>query len=79
MSINILHQPPSFQPVLTNGLFYTVSADTTDRYKFRYTYDVYVENNLIFQGKSTPNPYDLGVIDISRILKTYCENNPIAV
>jgi len=79
MSINILHSPPSFQPVLTNGLFYTVSADTTDKYKFRYTYDVYVEDNLIFQGKSTPNPYDLGVVDISRILKTYCENNPIAV
>jgi len=79
MSINIVHQPPSFQPVLTNGLFYTLSADTTTKYKFRYTYDIYVENQLIFQGKSTPNPYDLGVIDISRILKTYCENNPIAV
>ena len=79
MSINIIHQPPSFQPVLTNGLFYTISADTTNTYKFRYTYDIYVDGQLIFQGKSTPNPSDLGVIDVSRILKTYCENNPIAV
>lgn len=79
MSISIVHQPPSFQPVLTNGLFYTVSADTSNKYKFRYTYDLYVNGSNVFQGKSTPNPYDLGVIDVSRVLKTYCENNPIAV
>lgn len=79
MSIAVLNQPPSFQPVLTNGLFYTVSADTTNTFKFRYTYDLYVNGTNVFQGKSTPNPYDLGVIDVSRVLKTYCENNPIAV
>jgi hypothetical protein len=77
--INIIHEPPAFQPVLTNGLFYTVSADTTNKFKFRYTYDLYVNDEVVFQGKSTPNPSDLGVIDVSRILKTYVENNPIAV
>lgn len=79
MSINIIKTPPNFQPVLTNGLFYQVSADTTDRYKFRYTYDIYVEGTKIFQGKSTPNPFDFGVIDVSRVLKTYCDNNPISI
>jgi hypothetical protein len=79
MSISILHEPPSFQPVLTNGLFYTVSADTSNTFKFRYTYDLYVNGTNVFQGKATPNPSDLGVIDVSRILKTYVENNPIAV
>ena len=79
MSINIIKTPPSFQPVLTNGLFYTISADTTNTFKFRYTYDLYVNGSVVFQGISTPNPFGLGVIDVSRILKTYCENSPIAV
>ena len=79
MSINIIKTPPSFQPVLTNGLFYTISADTTNTFKFRYTYDLYINGDVVFQGISTPNPFGLGVIDVSRILKTYCENNPIAV
>ena len=79
MAINISYQPPAFQPVLANGLFYTISADTTDTFKFRYTYDIYVEGQNIFQGKATPNPYGLGVIDVSRILKTYVANNPISL
>ena len=79
MSIAILHQPPTFQPVLTDGLFYTISADTINNYRFRYTYDLYVNGLNVFQGKATPNPYGLGVIDTSRILKTYCENNPFGL
>ena len=79
MSIAILHQPPTFQPVLTDGLFYTISADTTNNYRFRYTYDLYVNGLNVFQGKATPNPYGLGVIDTSRVLKTYCENNPFGL
>ena len=79
MSIAILHQPPTFQPVLTDGLFYTISADTINNYRFRYTYDLYVNGVNVFQGKATPNPYGLGVIDTSRILKTYCENTPIGL
>ena len=79
MSIAVLYEPPIFQPVLTNGLFFTVSADTTNNYRFRYTYDLYVNGNNVFQGKATPNPFGLGVIDVSRILQTYCENSPISV
>ena len=79
MSIAILNEPPIFQPVLTNGLFFTISADTTNNYRFRYTYDLYVNGNNVFQGKATPNPFGLGVIDLTRILQTYCSNMPISV
>jgi hypothetical protein len=79
MSIAVLYEPPIFQPVLTNGLFFTVSADTTNNYRFRYTYDLYVNGVNVFQGKATPNPFGLGVIDVSRILQTYCSNSPISV
>ena len=79
MSIAIIHEPPQFQPVLTDGIFYTFSADTTGVYKFRYTYDVYVNGTLEFSAKATPNPFGVGLADISRVLKTYCFNNPIGL
>jgi hypothetical protein len=79
MSIAILHEPPKFQPVLTDGIFYNISASTINNYRFRYTYDLYVDGQLKFSGKATPNPFGIGVIDVSRILKTYCENNPIGL
>ena len=75
--INFTHTPPSFSPVYTDGLYFVVSADT-NHFKFRYTYNIYVDGNLEFEGKATPNPFGLGVIDVSRILKTYVKNNPIS-
>lgn len=78
MSLSIIDTPEDFQPVYSDGLFFTISADTTDKYKFRYTYEVYVDDLPVFAGKSTPNPYGLGVIDVSRIVKTYTTNNPIS-
>ena len=79
MSLSILDTPQDFQPVYSDGLFFTISGDTTNKFKFRYVYDIYVEGNLVFQGKSTPNPYSLGVVDVSRIVKTYTENIPISL
>jgi hypothetical protein len=78
MSLTFTNTPPDFQPVLADGLFFTVSADTSNTFKFRYVYELYVQDTLVFQGKATPNPYSLGVIDLQQILETYCFNNPIA-
>ena len=78
MSISILQSPQEFQPVLENGLFFVVSADTTNTYKFRYTFALSVDGQEVFAGKSTPNPEDLGVIDFSRILKNYTTNNIVS-
>ncbi len=75
--LTFTHTPPTFSPTYTDGLFFTVSADT-DEFKFRYVYDVHVNGTSVFQGKATPNPFGLGIIDLSRILKTYVKNNPIS-
>ena len=48
MSLTILQTPEQFQPVLSNGLFFTVSADTTNTFKFRYVYDLYVNGVYTF-------------------------------
>jgi hypothetical protein len=77
--IQILDTPPTFNPVYSDGLFFTISADTTNKFKFRYVYDVEVNGQIVFQAKATPNPNSLGVIDVSKVVKTYTTNNPIAL
>jgi len=78
MATNIIKTPDQFQPSLSDGLFFTVSADTTNEPKFRYVYEVYINDYLVFEGKSTPNPYGLGVIDLQRILDNYTVNYPLS-
>jgi hypothetical protein len=78
MSLTILQTPEQFQPVLSNGLFFTVSADTTNTFKFRYVYDLYVNGVYTFEGKASPNPSGVAVLDLQQILENECFNNPIA-
>lgn len=79
MSLIITNTPEQFQPVIQDGLFFTVSADTTNEFFFRYLYEVYVDDQLIFTGKATPNPYGLGIVDLSRLLEDYCTNDPLSL
>lgn len=78
MSVVIVNNPYEFQPSKSDGIYFTVSADTTTEPKFRFVYEVYVENYKVFEGKATPNPYGLGVIDISRVLDSYLQNYPVS-
>jgi hypothetical protein len=78
MSLTILQTPEQFQPVLSNGLFFTVSADTTNTFKFRYVYDLYVNGVYTFEGKASPNPSGVAVLDLQQILENECFNNPIS-
>lgn len=81
MSVVFTTTPEQFQPVLSDGLFFVTSADTynpSTTFKFRYVYELYVDNELVFEGKCTPNPYGLGIIDLQQVLETYCFNNPIS-
>ena len=76
--ITFTNTPQDFQPVLSNGLFFTASADTTNTFRFRYVYELYVNGQNVFNGKCTPNPFGLGIIDLQQVLETWCANNPIA-
>lgn len=78
MSVVITKNPSPFQPCKSDDLYFVVSADTTNNPKFRYVYNVYVEDYLVFQGKATPNPYGLGIIDVSMVLDSYLQNYPVA-
>lgn len=75
MAITIERQPEQLQPSMTDGLFYTLSSTKTGQFKYRYIFEVYVNNTKVFTGKSTPNPEGLGVIDITDIIRTYANSS----
>ncbi len=71
MSITIQNTPYEFQPTKSDGIYWVVSADTANEPKFRYVYTLYVNSFPVFAGKATPNPSNLGIIDVSRVLNNY--------
>jgi len=81
MSLIFTNTPEPFQPVLSDGLFFTVSSSTYNTqttFKFRYVYEVYVNGDLEFVGKCSPNPFGLGIIDLQQVLESYTNSLPIA-
>ena len=81
MSLVFTNTPEPFQPVLSDGLFFTVSSSTYDAqttFNFRYVYDLYIDGSLEFRGKCSPNPYGVGIIDLQQILESYTNSLPIA-
>jgi hypothetical protein len=81
MSISLQNTPDPFQPVLSDGNFFTVESSVYDpdtTFKFRYVYELYVEGQNVFNGKCTPNPYGLGIIDMQQVLETYTDSLPIS-
>lgn len=78
MATSIVTTPYEFQPTKSDGIYWTVSATTSSEPKFRYVYNLYVNDYPVFAGKATPNPYGLGIIDVSRVLNNYVQNAPIA-
>ena len=81
MSVIFVQTPEPFQPVLSDGLYFTVSSNTYDAqstFKFRYVYELYVDDQLVFEGKCSPNPYGLGIIDLQQVLESYTNSLPIS-
>lgn len=78
MSLQITKNPSQFQPVLSDDLYFTLSGDTSGKYKYRFVYELYVNDQYVFGGKCTPNPYGLGIVDLQQVLENYCSNNVIS-
>lgn len=81
MAITFQQTPAQFQPVLSDGIYFTLSSDTYNpitTFKFKFNYELYVEDTLVFEGKCSPNPYGLGIVDLQQILETYTDSLPIS-
>lgn len=81
MSVVFTNTPEPFQPVLSDGIYFTVSSSTYDAqttFKFRFVYDLFVDGTFAFRGKCSPNPYGLGILDLQQILETYTNSLPVS-
>ena len=81
MSITFQSTPSEFQPVLSDGIYFTLSSNTynvASTFKFKFNYELYVEDSLVFLGKCAPNPFGLGIVDLQQILETYTDSLPIS-
>jgi hypothetical protein len=81
MSLGIAATPSLFQPVLSDGIYFTLSSATYDvqsTFKFRYKYELYVDDTLVFEGKCSPNPFGLGIVDLQQVLESYTTSLPLS-
>jgi len=81
MSVGLDSTPAEFQPVLSDGIFFTFTSSTYNiatTFKFRYVYELYVDDSLVFEGKCSPNPFGYGIADLQQVLETYTNSLPIS-
>ena len=81
MSLAFINTPENFQPVLADGLYFTVSSSTYNnltQFNFRYVFDLYVDGEFAYRGKAAANPYGLGIVGLSEILETYTNSSPVS-
>lgn len=81
MSLSFTTTPYVFQPVLSDGIYFSVSSttfDATTQFNFKYNYNLYVEDVLVFEGKCSPNPSGVGIIDLQQVLETYTNSIPLS-
>ena len=81
MSLIYTNTPAEFQPVLSDGIFFTLSSstyNTSSTFKFRFLYNLEVDGNLVFSGKCSPNPSGVGIVDLQQVLETYTDSLPIS-
>ena len=76
--ISIVKNINGTQPTLSPDNYFVISATTNDEDKFRYVYNLYVFGDKVFEGKATPNPHGLGIINVGDIINDYAENTPVA-
>lgn len=73
----ITYNPPKVQPVISNGLFYTAHSNKSNQFKYRFVWDIYINQEKVGRLKNTPNPNGLGILDLSQYLETFMETDII--
>ena len=63
--ISIIKNIDNLQPTNSPDNYFVISADTNNTDKFRYVFDMNINDEIVYQGKCTPNPEGLGIIVVS--------------
>ena len=67
--VTIINSPPVWSPAY-NPIVWKVDSDETTKPKFRYVFDVYVDNDTPVRFKVPPNPFGKGTIDVSTFVQS---------
>ena len=70
--INTLQSPPLWSAAF-NPIIWMIESDETTQYKFRYVFDVYINNNPKVRFKTPPNPEGKGLIDVNTLVGAQIE------
>ncbi len=76
--ISIIKNIDNLQPTNSPDNYFVISADTNNTDKFRYVFDMNINDEIVYQGKCTPNPEGLGIIVVGDVIDNYASNIPIA-
>ena len=77
MSISSISIPSKYSPVYGNIVYQVQSTNQSTKFKFRYVFDIFVNENRIARLKVTPQNSDWGQVDIARILQNYVQSKPL--
>ena len=69
---NTLQSPPIWSAAF-NPIIWMIESDQTTQFKFRYVFDVYIENNPKVRFKTPPNPEGKGIIDVNALVAAELE------
>ena len=66
--VSTLKSPPLWSPAY-NPIIWEVQSDQTTQFKFRYVFDVYINDNAFLRYKVPANPAGAGLIDVSSLVQ----------
>lgn len=76
MAINSVSYPDRYSNAYGNIVYKVDSTVMNSTYKFRFVFDIYMNNEKIARLKVTPQDTYWGQVDIARVLQSYMESTP---
>jgi hypothetical protein len=76
--VSTLKNPPLWSPAY-NPIIWEVQSDQINQFKFRYVFDVYINDNTYLRYRIPANPAGAGLIDVSSLVQgalTVAQNLP---
>ena len=76
MAVTALTYPGRYSNAYGNIVYKVESDQMNTNYKFRFVFDVYMNNERIARLKVTPQNTYWAQVDIARVIQSYMESNP---
>ena len=77
MSVSSISIPNKYSAAYGNIVYQVSSTNQSTKYKFRFVFDVFMNDERIARLKVTPQNPNWGQVDLSRIVKSYVQSTPL--